>query len=242
MSGRTPATSAPGGAPRRDGGRRALGRTILREQVRDVLLERIVSGEYAPGSRLVETRIADELGVSQAPVREALRDLEQLGLVVHESFRGCSVRDVSAAELLEAYPVRAALEGLAARLAAQRIEDDDLDRLAELIEAMRQATADNDASAETRADAEFHATIVRAANNTVLRHQWEQLLPHARTFISLALPASANGGLAERHQPILDALRRRDPQLVEAAMHEHLEDVADRMRRLISPPTDKETP
>ncbi len=219
-----------------------LGRTILREQVRDLLLERIMSGHYAPGSRLVETRIAEELGVSQAPVREALRDLEQLRLVVHESFRGCSVRAFSAADLLEAYPVRAALEGLAVRLAAPRITDEDLAELERLIEAMRQAGADGDASAETAADAEFHATIVRAANNAVLRHQWEQLLPHARTFISLTLPSSADGDLAERHVPILQALRRHDPELAEAAMHEHLADVADRMRTLIGPTTQKETP
>src|SRR5437764_10457885 len=114
-----------------------FGRTSLREQVRDLLLDRIVAGEYPPGSRLVETRIAEELGVSQAPVREALRDLEQLSCVVHTPFRGCSVRELSAAELLEAYPVRGALEGLAARLAARRIDDEDLDRLADLIESMR---------------------------------------------------------------------------------------------------------
>ena len=190
----------------------------------------------------METRIAEEFGVSQAPVREALRDLEQLGLVVHESFRGCSVREISAADLLEAYPVRAALEGLAARLAAERIEEDDLDRLAGLIDAMRQASAARDPLAETTADSEFHATIVRAADNAVLTRQWEQLLPHARTFISLTLPASAHGDLAERHRPILEALRHRDPQLVETAMHEHLADVADRMRRLTSPSSDKEAP
>ena len=84
-------------------------RSNLREQIKDVMLQRIVSGAYPPGARLVETRIAQELGVSQAPVREALRDLEQLGCIVHEPFRGCSVRAFSANELLEAFPVRAAL-------------------------------------------------------------------------------------------------------------------------------------
>jgi DNA-binding GntR family transcriptional regulator len=231
-----------GSAQQRNGERPLLGRTILREQVRDVLLERIMSGHYAPGSRLVETRIAEELGVSQAPVREALRDLEQLRLVVHESFRGCSVRDVSAADLLEAYPVRAALEGLAARLAAEHIEDEDLAALERLIDAMRQAGADGDAAAETAADAEFHATIVRAANNAVLTAQWEQLLPHARTFISLTLPASAHGDLADRHVSILQALRRRDPRLAEASMHEHLADVAERMQALITTSNQEETP
>src|SRR5438874_12015375 len=107
-----------------------FGRTSLREQVRDLLLDRIVAGEYPPGARLVETRIAQELGVSQAPVREALRDLEQLGCIVHEPFRGCSVRAFSADELIEAFPVRAALEALAARLAAERITEAELLQLA----------------------------------------------------------------------------------------------------------------
>jgi DNA-binding GntR family transcriptional regulator len=89
-------------------------RSNLREQIKDVILQRILDGDYEPGARLVETRIAQELGVSQAPVREALRDLEQLGCIVHEPFRGCSVRAFSARELLEAFPVRAALEALAA--------------------------------------------------------------------------------------------------------------------------------
>ncbi len=230
-----------GRVQQRDGKGPLLGRTILREQVRDVLLERIMSGHYAPGSRLVETRIAEDLGVSQAPVREALRDLEQLRLVVHESFRGCSVCALSAADLLEAYPVRSALEALAVRLAAEHIEDQDLAELERLIDAMRRASADGDASAETRADAEFHATIVRAADNAVLTHQWEQLLPHARTFISLTLPSSAHGDLADRHRPILQALRRRDPHLAEAAMHEHLADVAERMRALVTTRSQEET-
>ena len=100
-----------------------LQRSSLRERIKDVMLQRIVAGVYAPGSRLVETRIAQELGVSQASVREALRDLEHIGCVVYEPYRGCSVRSFSIDELLEAFPVRAALEGLAARLAAEQMGD-----------------------------------------------------------------------------------------------------------------------
>ncbi len=140
-----------------------------RERVKDVILQRIVSGEYPPGSRLVETRIAQELGVSQAPVREALRDLEQLGCIVHEPFRGCSVRAFSADELLEAFPVRAALEALAARLAAERISEQELLRLAELLETMRAAARRGDAHGQSQANASFHATIVRAARNVDAR-------------------------------------------------------------------------
>src|SRR5436309_1115398 len=153
----------PGGSPCNDRRRprpprpAAFGRTSLREQVRDFLLGWIISGAYPPGTRLVETRIAEELGVSQAPVREALRDLEQLSCVVHQPFRGCTVRELSLAELLEAYPVRAALEGLAASLAATRISDEQLDQLTQLIESMRAATRVQDLPAESAADAAFHA-------------------------------------------------------------------------------------
>jgi DNA-binding GntR family transcriptional regulator len=210
-------------------------RTVLREEVKNVLLERILSGHYAPGERLIEIRIAQELGVSQAPVREALRDLEQLGCVEYAPFRGSSVRALSVADLLDAFPVRSALEALACRLAAERITDAQLERLGALIEEMR-ATAD-DPRAESAADSEFHATIVEAAGNATLARQWSQLLPHARTFISMTLPASTRGSVAERHVPILDALRRRDPAAAAAAMEEHLADVAARLQA-----NEKETP
>lgn len=210
-------------------------RVILRDQVRDVLLARVMSGEYPPGSRLVETRIAQELGVSQAPVREALRDLEQLGCVEYAPFRGSSVRALSVADLLEAFPVRSALEALGCRLAARRITDAQLERLSALIEKMRAAA--EDPRAESAADSEFHATIIEAAGNATLSRQWSQLLPHARTFISMTLPESTPGSVAERHVPILDALRRRDPEAAAAAMEAHLADVAARLQS-----NEKETP
>ncbi|HEY6762392.1 MAG TPA: GntR family transcriptional regulator [Baekduia sp.] len=221
-----------------DGGTAPFARVVLREQVRDLLLARILSGEYEPGSRVVETRIAQELGISQAPVREALRDLEQLGCVVHEPFRGCSVREISIDDLLEAFPVRAALESVAARLAAGRITDEELALLAGLVDTMRAAGAAGDAVAESTADAAFHATIVEASHNKVLARQWNQLQPQARTFISISLPASERGPVAERHVPILDALRTRDPERAATAMQDHLSEVADRLRPMT---TNKET-
>jgi DNA-binding GntR family transcriptional regulator len=220
----TPKRAGEGAAP--------FSRVILREQVRDLLLGRILSGHYPPGSRLVETRIAQELGISQAPVREALRDLDQLGCVVHEPFRGCSVRELSIDDLLEAFPVRAALESLAARLAARRIGDDELALLEGFVGTMRVASDEGDALAESAADAAFHATIVEAARNAVLARQWEQLQPHARTFISISLPASVRGPVADRHLPILAALRARDPERAATAMNDHLSEVADRLRPL----------
>jgi DNA-binding GntR family transcriptional regulator len=201
-----------------------------RERVKDVILQRIVSGEYPPGSRLVETRIAQELGVSQAPVREALRDLEQLGCIIHEPFRGCSVRAFSAEELLEAFPVRAALEALAARLAAERITEPELLRLAELLETMRAAARRGDAHDQSQANASFHATIVHAARNATLERQWQLLEPYSRTYLTVSQSGLDLLALSERHIPILDALRARDPDAAAAAMHQHLMDAAELLK------------
>jgi DNA-binding GntR family transcriptional regulator len=205
-------------------------RSNLREQIKDVILQRIVAGDYPPGARLVETRIAQELGVSQAPVREALRDLEQLGCIVHEPFRGCSVRAFSAEELLEAFPVRAALEALAARLAAERIGEAELLQLADLVDTMRAAARRGDAHDQSQANASFHATIVRAARNATLERQWSFLEPFSRTYVSVSQPGLELLALSERHVPILEALRARDGDAAADAMHRHLMDAADLLR------------
>ena len=89
---------------------RPLERRVFREEIREQLIEDILSGKLAPGARIVETRIAQQFGVSQGPVREALRDLELFGFVVSSPFRGTQVRKFSTEELLEIYPIRAALE------------------------------------------------------------------------------------------------------------------------------------
>lgn len=205
-------------------------RSNLREQIKDVILQRIVEGSYLPGSRIVETRVAQELGVSQGPVREALRDLEQLGCVVHEPYRGCSVRAFSADELLEAFPVRAALEALAARLAAEQLGDAELAELEQLLERMRVAARRGDAHDQSQANASFHATIVRAARNGTLERQWRMLEPFSRTYLTVSRPGIDLIALSDRHVPILDSLRRHDPDAAAAAMHEHLMGAAELLR------------
>ena len=92
-----------------------LERRVFREEIREKLIEDILNGRLAAGARIVETRIAQQFGVSQGPVREALRDLELFGFVVSSPFRGTQVRQISTDDLLEIYPIRAALEGVAAR-------------------------------------------------------------------------------------------------------------------------------
>lgn len=184
----------------------AISRTVLREQVKDVLLQRIVSGELEPGERLVETRIAQELGTSQAPVREALRDLELLRLVESEPFRGARVRVFGEEEMIEVYPVRASLEELAARLAAESLAGDVAALEAE-VEAMRDAVRRGDTNALAQHDIAFHRLIVEAAGNSVLEQCWKSLGVESRITVSLYGTFMDPREAAERHVQLLDAIR-----------------------------------
>ena len=134
----------------------AISRSVLSDAVKDRLLEAILDGRYPPGSRIVETRVARELGTSQAPVREALRDLEALGVVEITAFRGARVRRPSTDELLEAYVVRAELEALAVRLALPRLADADLAGSRSTWTTCCAAADAGDTVAEAPADAAFH--------------------------------------------------------------------------------------
>jgi DNA-binding GntR family transcriptional regulator len=207
----------------------AVSRVVLREQVKELILKRILTGAYAPGDRLVETRIAQELGTSQAPVREALRDLELLRFVESAPFKGSRVRAVADEELLEIYPVRAALEELAAREAAVRL-DGQVDRLEAELEAMHLAADAGDLHEQVVHDVEFHRLIIEAAGNGILLEVWSFLRIESRTIVT-ALKTGLDGHeLAERHRPILDALRERDPERAGATIRRHLEQFAEFMR------------
>jgi DNA-binding GntR family transcriptional regulator len=204
----------------------SITRSVLSEQVKERLLEAILDGRYPPGARIVETRVARELGTSQAPVREALRDLEALGVVEVAPFRGARVRRLSAAELLEAFAVRAQLESLAARLAIPRLTPGELDELEALIREMQRSADAGDLHAEAIADASFHGRIVELSANRTLQRVWRTLEPYSRTYITIAAPRSDRREIADHHLPILDALRRRDPDLAVEVLHRHFDDAA----------------
>lgn len=206
-----------------------LNRVVLREQVKEVLLARILDGVYAPGDRLVETQLAGELGVSQAPVREALRELEMLRFVVSEPFKGTRVRGVSREEVVEIYPVRAALEGLAARLAAQRL-DGDVGPLRDLLEAMLGAAEDGNLHGQVALDVEFHRRIVEAAGNRALFETWASLRIEARTLITFLKADMDLLELAKTHRPVLEALADCDPARAETSLRQHVEAFGELVR------------
>jgi DNA-binding GntR family transcriptional regulator len=204
-----------------------VGRIVLRDQVKTILLERILSGDYAPGDRLVETRIAQELGTSQAPVREALRELELLRFLESAPFRGTWVREVSDAELIEVFPIRAALEEVAAREAAKRL-DGDVAALEAEIDAMAKA---EDVVAQAEHDTRFHELIVQASGNTRLFEMWSSLQVEARTTITAVATGLAPAEAAELHRPILEALRSRNAKQAGKTIRSHVEMFGKRLVR-----------
>jgi DNA-binding GntR family transcriptional regulator len=208
----------------------SLTRTVLREQIRELLLERILKGELRPGDRIVELQIAQELGTSQAPVREALRELQSLGFVEHEPYRGTRVRRITEEELAEIYPVRAALEELAAFWAASRL-DGKVGDLEREFEAMREAARRDDLQDLAAHDATFHHLIVEAAGNKVLLDTWKTLRVEARVVVTALKTDIDLHELAELHRPLLEALKEGAQEKAGDALRQHFELLQTMMKR-----------
>jgi DNA-binding GntR family transcriptional regulator len=201
-----------------------ISRSVLSATVKDRLLEAILDGRYPPGSRIIETRAAREFGTSQAPVREALRDLEALGVVEISPFRGARVRQPTREELLEAYVVRSELEALVVRLAVPRLDEASLEKLADYLARMHRAAEAGDSVEEASADAAFHGLLVDIAGNRTLKRVWGLLEPYSRTYITIAVPGSDRHRIAGLHNPVLDALRSGDVAAADAAIRTHFAD------------------
>ncbi len=198
-------------------------RRVLRDVIKERIVERILDGTYPPGSRIVESQLAQEFGTSQAPVREALRDLEGMRFIESQPHVGARVRAVTSEELGQIYPVRAALEEVAGREAAVRMTDEVLAALANELQAMRSAAEAGEVHEQLVHDARFHEIIVEASGNQVLLEVWRSLRVEARTLVSVIKADSNLPMIAEMHRPVLSALQSRDPDLAGKEMRAHIE-------------------
>jgi DNA-binding GntR family transcriptional regulator len=205
----------------------ALTRSVLADQVKERLLEAILDGTYPPDSRIVETAVAKELGTSQAPVREALRGLEALGIVEITPFRGARVRRLDSGELLEAYVVRSAIEVLGARLAVPAMTEEDVAQILDTGRRMQEAAKSGDGRAVAMIDASLHEQIMQLSGNATLLRVWRSLEPFSRTYITLAGPHSDPQWSAGLHDPMLEAVSARDAEALVKAIERHFDEVRD---------------
>ncbi len=154
----------------------------LRDIVFDYMKNAIITGELKPGERLMEVQLAEKLGVSRTPVREAIRKLELEGLVVMVPRKGAYVSDLDAKDLLNVLEVRSSLEGLAASLAAERITDEEIERLKGILEEFQKNIELGDNEALIRLDKEFHDLIFAASRNDKLIQIVNNIQEHVHRF------------------------------------------------------------
>jgi DNA-binding GntR family transcriptional regulator len=192
-----------------------------RDLIRSALLKRISEGVYLPGERLKEMVLAHEFEVSQAPVREAFRELETLGLLTSQHYRGTRVRGISSQEIRDAYQLRGHLEEIAAQLIPLAKLNDAIACAETLQAAMRSAALRGDPDAFARANVQFHRSIVSLASNQVLLKVWDSLEIGMLSRLNLQKNEMKLRSLAEIHQPIVDSLKRQDLKHTGALLREH---------------------
>lgn len=217
------------------GARSPLGGELLSTSVKKLLLDRIMNGYYKPGERIIELQVSKELGTSQSPVREALRDLAAIGIVTIHSRRGARVRLPTGKELADISLVRSEIDALAATLASPLVDDEVVGRLREAYAQLERHLADGNHVALTQADAEFHRLIATTSANQAIRHVFDQLEPFARTFITLTLPRANIKSIIAEHKLILDALEQRDGTLAAQRARQHQLNVGALLRQHYDP-------
>jgi DNA-binding GntR family transcriptional regulator len=201
----------------------------LSDVVADALREEILAGKLRPGERLDIDELADRFGISRTPLDDGLRRLEDEGLIVIARRRGTYVAAIDERNLVEMFDIRAALETLAARRAAERNDPAAIDRIAGVLDELAQAMNRRDVAAHSRSNAAFHEQLVRMSGNERLLTLHRSL--HAQ--ITIARIHAQSGSWTGRadvelreHQTIVDAIRRGDGDAAARAVAQHIERAA----------------
>jgi DNA-binding GntR family transcriptional regulator len=205
----------------------------LSQRVYDHLRSEIFAGRLEPGAELAEVALAEQLGVSRGPIREAIGRLAAEGVLLVRPRRGTVVRSLSAEEFLELYQVREALERLAVQLAVPRLTPEQLDELAAHNDRMQEAAASDDVAAFFEANLDFHGYLLEASGNATLRQTYRQLLGSLGRYRlrSVTLRGNLNRSVAE-HAAILRAAKRGDADRAAQLMAEHIRVPQRRLKTL----------
>lgn len=195
----------------------------LRDRVYDHLRSAIISGHIAPGKTLLQEQLAEQMGVSRTPIRDALDRLASEGLVTRNSGGRVSVAELSFRELNEKYVVRSVLEGLALRLAAERLENRQLEKLGRLLRKMRDAVEQNDVLDVSEIGADFHDTIIASCGNDFLIQTLQSLNDSIRRYRRVAanIPGRAMETMHE-HEQIYSALQSGKIETAVKLIQEHI--------------------
>lgn len=202
----------------------------LREIVFETLREAIIKGTLKPGERMMEIQMAEELGVSRTPVREAIRKLELEGFVVMIPRKGAYVAGISMKDIADVFEIRTALEGLAAGLAAERATEEELEHLERLLVKIAECIEVNDFKTLVQLDTEFHDTLYKACRNERLIKIVSNLMEQIQRFRTTSLSSPGRSKFAlEEHKKIVEAVSDRNTELARALASEHIENAENSM-------------
>lgn len=196
----------------------------LHIQAYHIVREKIIKGEYQPNERLVESRLAEQLGISRGTVREAIRLLTKDELLVNKE-NSIYVYNPSRQDIQDIFECRRSLESLAVKLAAQNISDEQIMELERIIKDSKEALANNDAKQHANLNQQFHDTIVVSSQNKQLVQLFEVInakVLYIRNCILTEHPCSL-WELINDHEQILQALQERDSVKAEGFMNKHIE-------------------
>jgi len=194
-------------------------RTNLNAQVYDILKEMIADQRFTPGSSLNVERLTQELGVSRTPIWEAIRKLEQEGIVAHTPHKGVRLVELTRRMALELYEVRETMEAMAARLGAERATPEIIARMEKILAEQKPIVNGKNDVAYSRSDHDFHLLIYEACGNQLLKEILEGLRYKA---LPLAFKLSPHfSEFFEFHKEILQAFRKNDPKSAEKEMRRH---------------------
>lgn len=207
----------------------------LRELVCETIRQAIIDGTFSPGERLMEIQLADEMGVSRTPVREAIRKLELEGFVVMIPRRGTYVADISIKDITEIYEIRTCLDVLAAGLAAERITDDELETLNRLLVEIGQHIADNNMEKIVEVDTAFHDILYQASRNerlcVIINNLREQLTGIRGR--SMSYPGRLVETMDE-HRSLVDCIAARNVEAAQNAARIHIENAEHTLMKSLS--------
>lgn len=205
-------------------GLRRVPRQSRREHVVEILREAITSGRLKPGERLIEVDLSRELGTSRAPVREALRQLEQEGLVASYPYRGSEVLGVSQDEVEQVLvPIRITLERFAFSRALARLDEDDIDNLQSIVAEMEGAARAGETERLADADIAFHELIIVCSGQRHCLQLWKTIQPRVRAYFRRDAPAHEDPlAVARQHQELLDVIKIGDEEEVLDAIDRHI--------------------
>ena len=209
---------------------RSLTRLIAEE-----LKEAILAGKLAPGERLSEEQLASSLEVSRVPLREALRRLEAEGYVTFLPNEGVAVSKPTQEEVQDYYSIASVLEGLAARLAVGRARPEEVARLRELHQLLKEAYRAKDTERYFQANSRFHGFIAELAGNERLYRLIDQMRQEIRKtrILSLHLPQRLDYSMRE-HDQIMDAFLKKNPELAEMTVIKHLQNQMEALKKVLN--------